>query len=87
MANTVQARKRAKQNVVRRARNASQRSALRTAVKTTRQLATKGDAAAAKASLPMTSSAIDKAAGKGLISRNRAARLKSRLAKSSREAV
>jgi small subunit ribosomal protein S20 len=87
MANTAQARKRARQNVARRARNASQRSALRSAVKTTRQLAAKGDASGAKSSLPMSSSAIDKAAGKGLISRNRAARLKSRLARSARPAA
>jgi small subunit ribosomal protein S20 len=87
VANTVQARKRARQNAVRRAHNSSQRSALRSAVKHTRQLAAKGDAAAAKSSLPLTSSTIDKAVGKGLISRNRAARLKSRLSKSSRAAA
>lgn len=87
MANTAQARKRARQNTVRRARNASQRSAFRTAVKSTRQIAAKGDAAGVKASLPATSSAIDKAASKGLISRNRAARLKSRLTQAARPAA
>ena len=48
MANTVQARKRARQAIKRRARNFSQRSELRTAIKSVRKAIAAGDKVAAQ---------------------------------------
>ena len=79
MANNAQARKRARQAEVHRQHNASRRSAMRTSIKKVVKSANAGDqeatAAAYKAAVPV----VDSAAGKGLIHRNKAARLKSRL--------
>ena len=79
MANSPQARKRAKQNTVRRLANHSQRSAVRTAVKKLDAAIEAGDQAAAQAAYIASVSKIDKATVKGLHHKNRAARLKSRL--------
>lgn len=79
MANTPQARKRARQNTTRRARNSAQRSSMRSAVKNFIKSLEGGDAEAARAAYRSATSAIDKAAGKDLHHRNRAARLKQRL--------
>ena len=79
MANIKSAKKRAKQTVVRNARNAAQRSQLRTAVKKVQKAIAGGDAKAAQASLASEVGTIDRAAGRGLIHRNKAARQKSRL--------
>lgn len=81
MANSPQARKRAKQNSVRRLKNHSQRSAVRTAMKKLDAAIESGDQAAAKAAYQSSVSLIDKATVKGLHHKNRAARLKSRLNK------
>jgi len=81
VANSPQARKRAKQNTVRRLRNHSQRSAVRTAIKKLDAAIEAGDQEAAKAAYLASSSMIDKATVKGLHHKNRAARLKSRLNK------
>tara|TARA_B100001989_G_scaffold243872_1_gene211990 strand:+ start:603 stop:866 length:264 start_codon:yes stop_codon:yes gene_type:complete len=76
MANTNQARKRARQADATRDHNSKQRSALRTEIKKFRAaLATCKDRDAIK---PVQSH-IDKAAQKGIISRNRARRLVQRL--------
>lgn len=79
MANSPQARKRARQAESRRQRNASQRSALRTAIKKVISAVNTGDAATAKTAFEAAVPVIDSAAGKGLIHRNKAARHKSRL--------
>jgi len=81
VANSPQARKRAKQNSVRRLKNHSQRSAVRTAMKKLDAAIESGDQAAAKAAYQSSVSLIDKATVKGLHHKNRAARLKSRLNK------
>lgn len=81
MANSPQARKRARQNSVRRLANHSQRSAVRTAVKKLEAAIAAGDEGAAKAAYNESVSLIDKATVKGLHHKNRAARLKSRLNK------
>lgn len=81
MANSPQARKRAKQNTVRRLRNHSQRSAVRTAVKKLDAAIEAGDQEGATAAYQASVSIIDKATVKGLHHKNRAARLKSRLNK------
>lgn len=85
MANTKQATKRAHQNVKRRAHNMSQRSQLATAVKTVNK-AIESDPAKAKAAQPQAVKLLDKAARRGLIHPNKAARLKSRMNKRLKDA-
>ena len=85
MANSPQARKRAKQNTVRRLRNHSQRSTVRTAIKKLDAAIEAGDQAQAKEAYQASASMIDKATIKGLHHKNRAARLKSRLNKRVKE--
>jgi small subunit ribosomal protein S20 len=79
LANSAQARKRARQAEVNRKRNASQRSMLRTYIKNVVKAIEAGDAAAAQAAYTKAVPVIDKSAGKGLIHKNKAARHKSRL--------
>jgi small subunit ribosomal protein S20 len=80
MANTAQARKRARQATKLNAHNSSQRSALRTAVKATRKAIAAGDKVHAAAIFRAASSTIDRIADKNIIHKNKAARHKSRLA-------
>jgi small subunit ribosomal protein S20 len=79
LANSAQARKRARQAEKHRQRNAAQRSTFRTAIKRVLKAIRAGDKTAAadayKAAVPV----IDSAAGKGLMHANKAARHKSRL--------
>ncbi len=79
MANSAQARKRARQAEVSRKRNAGQRSMLRTYIKNVVKAIDAGDAEAAQAAYQKAIPVIDKSAGKGLIHKNKAARHKSRL--------
>ncbi len=79
MANSAQARKRARQAECRRQRNAGQRSALRTHIKNVIKAVAAGDAEAAQAAYRKAVPVIDKSVGKGLIHKNKAARHKSRL--------
>ncbi|RZO13803.1 MAG: 30S ribosomal protein S20 [Candidatus Thioglobus sp.] len=79
MANTAQARKRARQAVNHRARNMSQRSNMRTAIKRFNHSVQEGDTAAAETAYREVTSSVDRAARKGLAHPNQAARLKSRL--------
>jgi len=79
MANTAQARKRARQSIKRRARNVSQRSELRTAVKSVRKAIAAGDKAAAQKVFSESMSVIDSISDKKIIHKNKAARHKSRL--------
>lgn len=81
LANTPQARKRARQNVTRNVRNRSYRSSIRTNIKTLLKAITEKDTDAAVAAQKKAASAIDKGCGKGLMHKNNAARLKSRLNK------
>ena len=80
MANTAQARKRARQAVKRNAHNSAQRSTLRTAVKAVRKAIEAGDKAAAAQVFQASVSVIDRIADKKIIHKNKAARHKSRLA-------
>jgi small subunit ribosomal protein S20 len=80
LANSPQARKRARQAEQCRQRNASQRSMLRTYIKNVVKAVAAGDAEAARAAYQSAVPIIDKSAGKGLIHKNKAARHKSRLA-------
>lgn len=79
MANIKSAIKRARQNIKRRQHNASARSMYRTFVKHVLKAVESGDKEAAKAAYTKAQPIIDKAAGKGLIHKNKAARIKSRL--------
>jgi small subunit ribosomal protein S20 len=79
MANTAQARKRARQANKQRALNMSQRSALRTAIKKVRKAIGAGDKAAAQSVFKDSQSVIDSIADKNIVLKNTAARYKSRL--------
>ena len=79
MANTAQARKRARQAVKQRAHNASLRSTLRTAIKKIIKAVEAGDKAAATAAYTENVSVIDRIADKKIIHKNKAANLKSGL--------
>jgi small subunit ribosomal protein S20 len=79
MANTVQARKRARQSTKQREHNMSLRSALRTAVKKVRKAIGLGDKAAAQAVFKDSQSVIDSIADKKIVHKNMASRTKSRL--------
>src|SRR3546814_13002566 len=80
MANTAQARKRARQSVERNKHNSSLRSMLRTSIKRVRQAIEAGDKAAATDVFQKTTSIIDRVADKNIIHKNKAARNKNRLA-------
>ncbi len=79
MANTAQARKRARQALVARARNNSLHSRLRTAVKAVRKAVAAGDKAAAQKVFQESQSIIDSVADKNVVHKNAASRFKSRL--------
>lgn len=79
MANSAQARKRGRQNETRRRRNQSARSRFRTSVKKVVRAIRAGDREAAAEAYRDAVPAIDRAAGRGLIHRNKAARHKRRL--------
>jgi len=79
MANTAQARKRARQSVKRRAHNTSLRSELRTAIKKVRKAIAAGDKAGAQAVLDSSRAGIDSLARKRVVHPNTASRYTSRL--------
>jgi small subunit ribosomal protein S20 len=79
MANSAQARKRARQSEQQRGHNASLRSSLRTAVKKVRKAIDAGDKAAAQALFVESQSVIDRIADKKIVHKNAASRAKSRL--------
>ena len=79
MANSAQARKRARQAERRRTHNASLRSRMRTSVKRVVRALNANDAEAASTALKLAEPMLDGAVGKGLIHKNKAARHKSRL--------
>ena len=79
MANSAQARKRARQTVKQRAHNASLRSTLRTAIKRVQKAVIDGDKTAAQSIYQQSVSIIDSIADKKIIHKNKAARHKSRL--------
>ena len=79
MANTAQARKRARQSVKRNAHNTALRSTLRTAIKKVRKAVAAGNKAVAETTLSAASSVIDRIADKRIVHKNSASRFKSRL--------
>ncbi|BCA94208.1 30S ribosomal protein S20 [Legionella antarctica] len=79
MANIKSAIKRARQNVKLRQHNASARSMFRTYIKNVLKAVEAGDKEAAQTAFVKAQPVIDKATSKGLIHKNKAARIKSRL--------
>ncbi len=79
MANSAQARKRARQADKQRAHNASLRSTLRTAIKRVQKAIGAGDKAAAQTVFQESVAVLDRIADKKIIHKNKASRHKSRL--------
>lgn len=79
MANTAQAKKRARQGEVRRLHNASERSMVRTYIKKIVKAIEQGKKAEAEQVYQVAMPIIDRMATKGIIHKNKAARHKSRL--------
>lgn len=79
MANTVQAKKRARQSEKRRQHNASFLSMVRTSIKRVVSALAEGNAEKAQAAYKAAVPVIDRMADKGIIHKNKAARHKSRL--------
>jgi small subunit ribosomal protein S20 len=81
MPNSVSAKKSLRKNLTRRARNRTQRSMLRSVVKKFREAVAANDATATQAAFRLCVKKLDQAAAKGVIHKNNAARMKSRLSK------
>jgi small subunit ribosomal protein S20 len=81
LANIKSSAKRARQNIKRRANNRYFATTARTYVKRARAQIASGDLEGAEATVQLATKALDKAAQKGIIHHNNAARRKSRLAK------
>ena len=79
MANSAQAKKRARQNEKSRQHNASLRSMVRTYIKKVNAAIESGDKAKAQEAYNASVPVIDRMADKGVIHKNKAARHKSRL--------
>jgi small subunit ribosomal protein S20 len=80
MANSAQARKRARQAAKANSHNSALRSKMRTAIKAVRKAIDSGDKAKAAEVLKQSSKTLDIIADKKIIHKNKAARHKSRLA-------
>jgi len=79
LANSPQAKKRARQSEVSRGENASKRSEMRTYLKNVTKAIAEGNKALAATLYKKAVSTLDRLVGKGLIHANKAARHKSRL--------
>ncbi|MEM7811456.1 MAG: 30S ribosomal protein S20 [Planctomycetota bacterium] len=80
MPNTANAKKALRKSLKRRAENRTKRSTLRTSLKKARLAIAGDDAEATEAQFRLAVKKLDQSAAKGLIHKNKAARLKSRLA-------
>ena len=81
MANTLSAKQRIRNSARKAIFNRLHRSRARTYIKNTRELVAKKDIETAKTQVLVSISALDRAAGKGVVHPNNAARRKSRLMK------
>jgi small subunit ribosomal protein S20 len=79
MANSVSARKSARQSLSRRLSNQGLRTAYRTSVKSVQKAVVSGDKEMAQAAFKSAQSSIDKIADKKIVHKNKAARHKKRL--------
>ena len=82
MSHSRTAKKAVRQNERRRQRNKAAGSAMRTQIKKLDLAVAEGDAATARAELPIVQKLVDKAAKANRMHANKAARMKSRLARS-----
>ena len=87
MANIKAMKKDLKRNAKARERNLSVRSALKTYVKKIRVAGATGDAAETKSAVQRATKMIDKAAQRGIIHKNQAARRKSRAMRAANSAL
>ncbi|QDU10627.1 30S ribosomal protein S20 [Gimesia aquarii] len=87
MPNSNSAKRALRKSEVRRLRNRSSRSELRSAIKNARIAIAGDDSQNAIKALQAATKKIDQAAAKGIIHKNAAARTKSRLAKSANKAT
>jgi small subunit ribosomal protein S20 len=81
MPNSVSAKKRLRQSLVRRDRNRALRSSLRTQLRKLRAAITAGDVAACETEFRVSVKKLDQAAAKKVVHANTAARLKSRFSR------
>lgn len=81
LANTKSAKKRIRVTLRRTLENRRRKTFVRTAIRRFERVLAAGDASAAEAALKVVYRALDRAAQKGAMHRNRAARKKSRLAR------
>lgn len=81
MPNTKSAKKRLRQSLDRRESNRATKSILKKRLRVVREVAAKGDAAAAQTEFQVTAKHLDRAGAHRVIHPNKAARLKSRLQK------
>ena len=79
MPNIKSAKKRLRQNIVRRARNRATRSAVRTQCRKVGEAIAGGDAERAEAEFRLAAKKLDRAGARNIIHPNAAARVKSRL--------
>ena len=79
MPNSTSAKKRLRQSLVRRARNRAAKSVLKSQVRKVREAIAAGDLEAGEAEFRLAAKRLDKAAAKGVVHANLAARVKSRL--------
>ena len=79
MPNSTSAKKRLRQSLVRRARNRAAKSVLKSQVRKVREAIAAGDVEAGEAEFRLAAKRLDKAAAKGVVHANLAARVKSRL--------
>jgi small subunit ribosomal protein S20 len=85
MPNTLSAKKRVRQNLKRRSRNRWRLRTLRDSVKNLREQILHGSSDDADSALRETQQIVDRTAAKGVIHKNTAARIKSRLSARVRE--
>jgi small subunit ribosomal protein S20 len=86
MPHTQSAKKRLKQSNARKARNRSVKAELRSTTKTVRAAAAAGNLELAKTAGVAAQAKLDRAAARGVIHKNKAARVKSRLSKAQKVA-
>ena len=79
MPNSVSAKKRLRQNLVRRNRNQAAKSAIKTQIRKVREAIAAGNVEAAETEFRLAAKKLDKTAAAGVIHANTAARVKSRL--------
>lgn len=79
MPNTKSAKKRLRQNRVRRARNRSVKSGVKTQIRKVREALSAGDVQTAESEFRLAAKCVDQAAASGVVHANLAARAKSRL--------